>query len=171
MRLKNLVPALLLGLLFVGGEVGSAKANIVYDLTLTGTVGTQTPNPDVLVLTFTDAKAFVSLTGTLDGNTINVGNSNDSYTFNFVSNVLTSITGNDQPTNPRLTFSFANNVETYCFGSGSCNGNDFTSKGTVAITAAVPEPSTWAMMLLGFAGVGFMGYRRSRKDKRLAVAA
>ena len=25
---------------------------------------------------------------------------------------------------------------------------------------AVPEPSTWAMMLLGFAGVGFMANRR-----------
>jgi PEP-CTERM motif len=24
---------------------------------------------------------------------------------------------------------------------------------------AVPEPSTWAMMLLGFAGLGFAGYR------------
>ena len=28
------------------------------------------------------------------------------------------------------------------------------------VTNAVPEPSTWAMMLLGFAGVGFMAYRR-----------
>jgi hypothetical protein len=27
-------------------------------------------------------------------------------------------------------------------------------------TAAVPEPSTWAMMILGFAAVGFMAYRR-----------
>jgi hypothetical protein len=26
--------------------------------------------------------------------------------------------------------------------------------------SAVPEPSTWAMMILGFAGVGFMTYRR-----------
>jgi hypothetical protein len=26
--------------------------------------------------------------------------------------------------------------------------------------AAVPEPSTWAMMILGFAGVGFMAYRK-----------
>jgi hypothetical protein len=26
--------------------------------------------------------------------------------------------------------------------------------------AAVPEPSTWAMMLLGFLGVGFMAYRK-----------
>jgi hypothetical protein len=25
------------------------------------------------------------------------------------------------------------------------------------------EPSTWAMMLLGFAGAGFAGYRASRK--------
>jgi PEP-CTERM motif len=28
------------------------------------------------------------------------------------------------------------------------------------VTAAVPEPSTWAMMILGFLGVGFMAYRR-----------
>ncbi len=28
---------------------------------------------------------------------------------------------------------------------------------------AVPEPSTWAMMILGFAGVGFMTYRRRNK--------
>ncbi len=34
----------------------------------------------------------------------------------------------------------------------------------------VPEPSTWAMMILGFAGVGFMGFRRSRKG-RLPLAA
>jgi hypothetical protein len=28
------------------------------------------------------------------------------------------------------------------------------------LTAAVPEPSTWAMMILGFLGVGFVAYRR-----------
>jgi hypothetical protein len=31
-----------------------------------------------------------------------------------------------------------------------------------AFTAAVPEASTWAMMMLGFASVGFMAYRRKR---------
>jgi hypothetical protein len=31
------------------------------------------------------------------------------------------------------------------------------------LTAAVPEPGTWAMMLLGFAGVGFMAYRRKNQ--------
>ena len=29
----------------------------------------------------------------------------------------------------------------------------------------VPEPSTWAMMLLGFAGLGFAGYRHGRKAR------
>jgi hypothetical protein len=28
---------------------------------------------------------------------------------------------------------------------------------------AVPEPSTWAMMLIGFVGLGFASYRRARK--------
>jgi hypothetical protein len=34
---------------------------------------------------------------------------------------------------------------------------------------AAPEPSTWAMMVLGFAGLGFAGYRASRKAAAIAV--
>ena len=30
----------------------------------------------------------------------------------------------------------------------------------VAFAPAAPEPSTWAMMLIGFAGLGFAGFRR-----------
>jgi hypothetical protein len=32
-----------------------------------------------------------------------------------------------------------------------------------SITAAIPEPSTWVMMILGFAGIGFMAYRQKSK--------
>ncbi|SRR5258708_15357602 len=39
---------------------------------------------------------------------------------------------------------------------------------TLAIASPVPEPSTWAMMILGFAGIGFMAYRR--KSKALMAA-
>jgi hypothetical protein len=36
-------------------------------------------------------------------------------------------------------------------------------------TSAVPEPSTWAMMILGFAGIGFMAYRRKAKPALMAA--
>jgi choice-of-anchor C domain-containing protein len=35
--------------------------------------------------------------------------------------------------------------------------------------SAVPEPSTWAMMLLGFAGIGFLTYRKAQKSKLAAA--
>jgi hypothetical protein len=34
---------------------------------------------------------------------------------------------------------------------------------------AVPEPSTWAMMLLGFAGLGYAGYRRTHRPVSTAA--
>jgi len=37
-----------------------------------------------------------------------------------------------------------------------------------SVVAAVPEPSTWAMMILGFAGVGFMAYRRRSQSLQAA---
>lgn len=44
---------------------------------------------------------------------------------------------------------------------------------TTTITAGpivdVPEPSTWAMMLIGFAGLGYVGYRADRRRAALSV--
>jgi hypothetical protein len=39
------------------------------------------------------------------------------------------------------------------------------------ISAAIPEPSTWAMMILGFVGVGYLAYRSRRHQQREIVAA
>ena len=55
-------------------------------------------------------------------------------------------------------------VETTCVSSPTnCKGVEpiFTS---IPVGATpVPEPTTWAMMLIGFAGLGFAGYRASRR--------
>jgi len=56
--------------------------------------------------------------------------------------------------NPILTFTVSDTLRTD-------NSGSFTLTGPGA--GAVPEPSTWAMMILGFAGVGFMVYRRKPK--------
>ncbi len=40
------------------------------------------------------------------------------------------------------------------------SGHDYS---TDAGVNGVPEPSTWAMLLIGFAGLGFLGYRRSTR--------
>jgi hypothetical protein len=43
----------------------------------------------------------------------------------------------------------------------------YTGNGTpITMTVGVPEVSTWAMMLAGFAGLGFVGYRRNAKTVR-----
>jgi hypothetical protein len=57
----------------------------------------------------------------------------------------------------------------YLFGSMGFSGvcANCVADGTMTISA-VPEPSTWAMMVLGFAGVGFLAYRRNSKSALIA---
>ena len=42
-------------------------------------------------------------------------------------------------------------------------GGELVNRGMDMALTSVPEPSSWVMMLLGFAGLGFAGYRSSRK--------
>ena len=49
------------------------------------------------------------------------------------------------------------------------NGGGFSSFTEISSVSSVPEPSTWAMMILGFAGIGFMAYRRKSKLALMAA--
>jgi hypothetical protein len=48
------------------------------------------------------------------------------------------------------------------------NAQDVTA--SITEISAVPEPSTWAMMILGFFGLGFMAYRRRQNGPALRLA-
>jgi hypothetical protein len=52
---------------------------------------------------------------------------------------------------------------------GANNYSIETSFGIGNDVGAVPEPSTWAMMILGFAGIGFMVHRRKSKPALMAA--
>jgi hypothetical protein len=98
----------------------------------------------------------------------------------------------DTPGNLLANFSVTDNQPTPSFAVGSQGFSSipvpdntlFSMTETVSITLApntglgsygqffeadaqvhgVPEPSTWALMLIGFAGLGFAAYRRQKKD-------
>jgi hypothetical protein len=73
-----------------------------------------------------------------------------------------------QPGLSNSTISFAANSVTV-----NLAGEVFTatSVGLIDVQFAppVPEPSTWAMMMLGFAGLAFISYRRKTKPTWMAA--
>lgn len=46
--------------------------------------------------------------------------------------------------------------------SGAAQGQISIDNVSVTVASNAPEPATWAMMLAGFAGLGFAGYRRKK---------
>ena len=79
----------------------------------------------------------------------------------------------------RISFELSDDGSLTTFSTLSTNGNTtgtggnginlLVYAGDAVPTAAVPEPSTWAMMLLGFVGLGFMAYRRKSKPALMAT--
>jgi hypothetical protein len=59
------------------------------------------------------------------------------------------------------------NGDSSVFASGYTLSDSFFLA-TAGSVSAVPEPSTWAMMILGFCGLGFMNYCRKNSALRLA---
>jgi hypothetical protein len=67
-------------------------------------------------------------------------------------------------------FAFAENGNYAGPGCFVCGSNPGFQDVALELSAAVPEPATWAMMILGFVGVGFMAYRRKQNGAALSVA-
>ena len=122
---------------------------------------------------------FLVLTGGLDVLTAGL------YAFNLVSDdgsrLLIDnkvVVDNDGDHFLRLLYGFDNlsaglhSIEVLQFEDGISTGLQVTAGlastdlrnplDPTTLTASVPEPSTWAMMILGFLGIGAMTYRRRR---------
>jgi hypothetical protein len=52
--------------------------------------------------------------------------------------------------------------------AGSAGSADSSILGNAFSVKGVPEPSTWAMMLLGFVGLGYAGLRRRKASVSIA---
>jgi hypothetical protein len=76
-----------------------------------------------------------------------------------------AITSTSLPTSPYNLSDFDFKQITYTNSSTRLEA----SIDTLSVASAVPEPSTWAMMILGFAGIGFMAYRRKSKPALMAA--
>jgi hypothetical protein len=187
MYLPKAAALMVAALLPVAATIAPASAAAVTDtFTLTGVAeegqpvgpsgsftitGTQNANGSVLV---------TGITGTFDGSTITGLTTNN-------------LAGPDQMISPGSTqavdgsglgFSLADGADLQMFApGGSVEANTLAAEGVVelsgtlrnsfadlTLTAAVPESSTWAMLILGFMGVGFMAYRRKQNGPALRLA-
>jgi hypothetical protein len=170
-----------LAIIFVSALISQASASVVYNFSETVNAfhvsGTLTTDGVIGVLSANDIQAF-SLTVSGDPYVLTKANTS----FSLVGSGLTA-------TSSQLLFDFSANfgnftavgfsplgavgfdnyfgTETIVF-AGSPHQSVALGNLVLGTVAAVPEPATWAMMILGFAGLGFMAYRR--KDK-LALSA
>ena len=55
----------------------------------------------------------------------------------------------------------------------ACETGRFMNGGSAvgAMVSEIPEPATWAMIIVGFAGVGYLSYRRKRQSLALSSAS
>jgi PEP-CTERM motif len=142
----------------------------------------------------------VDLSLTMNFTTPNLGNVPSTFTFNLVStpNTGTAQQNADYVYFPSSfsAESFVIGTTTYhveLLGFGNVVGDGFLSSDTTQLhveeglnatadlfaevtsqtptgVGAVPEPSTWAMMILGFCGLGFMACRRKQNGPALRLA-
>jgi hypothetical protein len=119
-------------------------------------------------------------TGTLSGLTalLTVTDGTNTASFNplAISDNTTNADGAKQ-NSENLTFGFfgalnfdPNALKTYTFDLTLSDATGAQVSFVEIEVAAVPEPSTWAMMILGFAGIGFVAYRRKQNGSALRGA-
>lgn len=96
------------------------------------------------------------------------GNTNG-FVYNWVTEQLTTI--NDPKADGTTAFGVEGTIVNGINDEGQLVGFYANTDGPNVngfLANSVPEPSTWAMMILGFAGLGFVGYRARKRTAAVA---
>eukprot|EP01136_Pigoraptor_vietnamica_P020390 Opistho-1_new@435 len=183
-----------------GGCSAQPGSNVLINKGVPGTSVTGTLNNAPATVLFSSPEQLIGLAngqsrvGAVDGVL------NNPLTFSINSGLISALEFNiDALTNGKVFFTFTggnsdglvtssyaldkngNNFFNAFDGTFSSVKMTFTNGATVAdvaqfrlntapAVAPVPEPATWALMLLGFAGIGFTIRRRRDNDVRLSIA-
>ena len=141
-----------------GGLLGTTTASHIHCCTAipgAGTAGVATQTPSFIGFplgvtsgSYTSPVFDLTLASSYDSSFIKAHGGTTSSAFNFL---LAGLQAGDAYFN----------IQTSVFPGGEISG--FLHE-----VSAVPEPSTWAMMILGFVGIGALTYRR-RKSAMLAA--
>jgi FlaG/FlaF family flagellin (archaellin) len=177
------------------GLAGTAhSATYVYDLVgsltsgeATGSITTDT-NSGVVALA--DIASW-NITIDAGNGAVNLNTSNSSISGNYSNGITATASGlffdfSGSPTQYIEFNDSSNNQVNYCSGPPGCvtgfeqvaiqannAGGHFFYTGSQEIASiaptGVPEPAVWVMMSLGFAGLGFAGYRKAKGNAGLAA--
>jgi hypothetical protein len=182
-RLKY--PALLIAALIGGALLSSSAQATTYDLTFQQN-GIDVGSASLVLNNVTSSTTttlngatltndFGGLTGTIEGFTIfsPTAASAGSEVFSGITLVNGEITDISAPFGGGGIFTSDPGPINLFFGINNSLGFELggsLNEGTFTVAAAVPEPSTWAMMILGFCGLGFMAYRRKQNGAAFSAA-
>ena len=143
----------------------------------TGTTYMAVEGGGMEMATFATAQTSISIYwGSIDGTPQNMNSfavSIDGYTLTGADLVALGAVGNGSQTDPQanqlVTITGLAAFKTATFTSTN-NAFEFSLvTPTINQTGGSPEPSTWAMMMVGFAAVGYAAFRRNSKGRALAI--
>jgi hypothetical protein len=178
--------------------LGSFDANVLFKVQSTDVLSAigfsnGAGNPQIITFTSTDAfntdasgQAKITLfSTTFDNLTLTASGTASAFTELLIDVIV--------PTTETLTFTSPTHITSGATQVVTANGNNFilvsaingetfsslhlSSTGNLSdveqtrvdIARGIPEPSTWAMMVMGFVGVGFLAYRRKRNGQAFRI--
>ena len=164
---------------------GGLTGNFTLQISGINVVGTDTRGgrTGIGAFAFNDPAVGTAVSGTSPGFTFQTGGLNSSgcngsgnfFCFNNTSATFPSPLPSSLALNFAVTSNAVGSWSNYSGDfkidwAGSQNNYDLVSKVITLSTPPVPEPATWALMLVGFGGIG-MAMRRSRRTAKLAQLA